>query len=164
MKGKPAWNRGLKTPEHVKSKMSSSISKAMTGKKLSMEARKSISLARIRYLENHPDKVPYRLYHSSHESYPEKLVKTELEKRKIMGWKYRYQFSIYEYDFAFIKQKIDIEIDGGTHLSDKVRKIDERRDEYSRLRGWKVLRIPASEVLKDVGGAVDKIVEFVAQW
>jgi very-short-patch-repair endonuclease len=43
-----------------------------------------------------------------------------------------YRNSIYEYDFAWLKEKIDVEIDGGTHKTEKVKKIDSRKDEFSR--------------------------------
>jgi very-short-patch-repair endonuclease len=33
-----------------------------------------------------------------------------------------YRNSIYKYDFAWLKEKIDVEIDGGTHKTEKVKK------------------------------------------
>ena len=42
--------------------------------------------------------------------------------------------------------KIDVEIDGGTHLSEKVKKIDCKRDKFSESQNWLVLRFTAKEV------------------
>ena len=133
------------------------IKKSMTGKKLSDETKKKISYSRIKYLKEHPDKVPYRLNHSSKMSYPEKIFYNALVSSKLSGWEYNYQNSIYSYDFAFVKEKIDIEIDGGTHLTDKVKQIDKRRDEFSRQQGWNVVRFTAKEVKEDVIKCIEKV-------
>ena len=75
----------------------------------------------------------------------------------ITGWVSRYRHSIYEYDFAWIKEKIDVEIDGSTHKTEKVKKIDSRRDEFSRQNGWLVVRFEAERVKKDVIGCLNEL-------
>ena len=119
-------------------------------KTLSPETRDKISKSRIKYLMNNPDKVPYLINHSSKKSYPEQLFENALISSEITGWEYAFRNGIYEYDFAFPEKKIDVEIDGGTHLSEKVKKIDERRDIFSKSQGWTVLRFTADEVKKDI--------------
>jgi very-short-patch-repair endonuclease len=116
----------------------------------SEEDKKRISQTRIKYLIEHPDKVPYKLNHSSEMSYPEKIFKNALESMNITGWTYNYQNSIYSYDFAFPNLKIDVEIDGNTHTLEKVKKIDERRDLFSKENGWTVIRFTAKEVKENV--------------
>ena len=133
------------------------LKKYQTGKKMSDEVKKKISDSRIKYLKENPDKVPYKLNHSSKMSYPEKIFYNALVSSKLSGWEYNYQNSIYSYDFAFVKEKIDIEIDGGTHLTDKVKQIDKRRDEFSRQQGWNVLRFTAKEVKDDVIKCIEKV-------
>ena len=91
----------------------------------------------------------------------EKLFQTALGSSKIDGWIFEYQNGIYQYDFAFPKIKLDIEIDGGTHLTDKVKKIDERRDIWSKSQGWTVLRFTAKEVKTDIIKCIDKVKEFL---
>ena len=133
------------------------LKKYQTGKKMSDEVKKKISDSRIKYLKENPDKVPYKLNHSSKMSYPEKIFYNALVSSKLSGWEYNYQNSIYSYDFAFVKEKIDIEIDGGTHLTEKVKQIDKRRDEFSRQQGWNVLRFTAKEVKDDVIKCIEKV-------
>jgi very-short-patch-repair endonuclease len=117
--------------------------------------KKRISEYRIKYLTEHPDKVPYKLNHSSKMSYPEKIFKNALEYNNISGWIYNYQNGIYSYDFAFPNLKIDIEIDGNTHTQDKVKKIDERRDIFSKENGWIVIRFTAKEIKENVSQCID---------
>ena len=133
------------------------LKKYQTGKKMSDEVKKKISDSRIKYLKENPDKVPYKLNHSSKMSYPEKIFYNALVSSKLSGWEYNYQNSIYSYDFAFVKEKIDIEIDGGTHLTDKVKQIDKRRDEFSRQQGWNVVRFTSKEVKEDVIKCIEKV-------
>lgn len=118
--------------------------------KHSEATKRKISKSRTKYLMENPDKVPYRLNHSSKVSYPEKIFMNALESSNITGWIYNYQNSLYSYDFAFLDKKIDVEIDGGTHLTEKVKKIDKRRDKFSRSDGWVVLRFTAQQVKDDV--------------
>lgn len=118
--------------------------------KHSEETKIKISKARIKYLTNNPDKVPYLINHSSKKSYPEQIFENALISANITGWQYAYQNGIYEYDFAWPEQKIDVEIDGATHLSEKVKKIDARRDLFSKQNGWIVLRFTANKVKTDV--------------
>lgn len=118
--------------------------------KHSEETKKKLSEIRIKYLTEHPDKVPYIINHSSKKSWPEEVFEKALTSEKIVGWEYKYRNGIYEYDFAFPNIKLDVEIDGGTHKTEKVKKIDERRDNFSRANGWTVVRFEAEEVKKDV--------------
>ena len=126
-------------------------------KKHSEETKKKISEQRIKYLTEHPDKVPYIINHSSKKSWPEEVFENALKSSNITGWEYKYRNGIYEYDFAFPKHKIDVEIDGGTHKTEKVKKIDERRDIFSKENGWKVLRFDAERVKKDVLSCLNKL-------
>jgi len=73
-----------------------------------------------------------------------------------------YQHSIYSYDFAFIDLKIDVEIDGGTHTSEKVKVIDKRRDIFSQSHGWEVIRFTAKEVKENVTLCIQKIEQCIS--
>ena len=123
--------------------------------------KQKISQARIKYLNENPDKVPYLINHSSKKSYPEQIFEKALISANITGWKYAYQNGIYEYDFAWPEQKIDVEIDGSTHLSEKVKKIDERRDAFSISKGWTVLRFSADRVKSDVISCINELLQYL---
>ena len=127
-----AWNKGLTKDTDDRIKYQSKKIKeyyqnkpgTFKGKKHSEETKRKISESRIQYLVENPEKVPYLINHSSKKSYPEQIFEDALIFSNIGGWEYNYQNSIYSYDFAFIDLKIDVEIDGETHKSEKVQKID----------------------------------------
>jgi very-short-patch-repair endonuclease len=152
------WNKGLtkennngvrKISEGLKGK-----SAGFSGKKHKKISIDKISQSRIKFLEENPEKVPYLLNHSSKKSYPEKLFEKELVIQKIEGWIYGYQNGIYQYDFAWPKLKIDVEIDGGTHNLEKVKKIDKKRDKFSENKGWKVIRFKAYDVKNNLNNCI----------
>ncbi len=53
--------------------------------------------------------------------------------------------------------KIVLEIDGKQHLSKRAKLYDQRRDAYLSQKGYKILRIRAREVFKDVHKVLIKI-------
>lgn len=131
------------------------------GKILSKETRDKISQSRTSYLIKNPDKIPYKLNHSKEMSWPEREFGRILEINDINGWIYNYSFSIYSLDFAFPEWKLDVEIDGATHLQEKVIIKDQKRDEFVRSQGWKVLRIPASDIKYNPYECVQLLLKFL---
>lgn len=131
-------------------------------KPLSEEHKRKISKKQTEYLKNNPDQVPYRRSHySKGPSYPEKVFAESLKNAGITGWATEYQNSIYSYDFAFVDKKIDVEIDGPTHTSEKVKKIDKKRDDWSKQQGWTVIRFSAKEVMKDPISCINYLKSFL---
>ena len=110
------------------------------GKHLSEETKKKISESQKRFYEEHPDRIPYKLYHSSEISYPEQYFKDIFEQENI-PLKYHLQVGLYELDFYNEEYKVYIEIDGDTHKQKKVQEIDKRKDEYLQSLGWKGMRV-----------------------
>ena len=138
------------------------IRKKAIGKTHSKKTRKLLSINKIKFLKENPDKVPYLLNHSSKgDSFPEKLFEKGLMESNILGWTKKYRFGIYEFDFAFIDLKIDIEVDGETHNSKKVQTIDKKRDKNSIENGWIVLRFKASEVRNNLKDCIVKVLEVI---
>lgn len=132
------------------------------GRHWSQEMKDHFSKKRIEWLQKNPDKVPYVVNHSSKMSYPEKILYDALELNVDTSlWVYRYRVGIYEYDFAFPSLKIDVEVDGQTHITEKVRKIDIRRDSFAIENGWTVLRFTANDVKTNVDLCVEKIQQAV---
>lgn len=137
-------------PEYEEKRRSRSDKLSNVGKnrKLSDETKKKISESRKKYLLENPDMVPYKLNHSSKESYPEKYFSELFLKENIKVERY-YYVSIYELDFCVIDKKIDIEIDGEQHfVDDGIRKSDENRNKYLQNLGWTIIRIRWSDYQK----------------
>lgn len=120
---------------------SSRIKNLLIPHKHSEESKRKISKARIKYLMENPDKVPYLLNHSSKESYPERYFTILFKKEKIEVEKF-FRIGLYELDFCILDKKIDIEIDGYQHYSDpKIIESDIKRNEYLEKDGWDIIRI-----------------------
>jgi len=121
------------------------------------EAKRKISVIRTAYLKLHPEKVPYRLNHSSKRSIPELIFEKALKEYGLTNFEPEKPMSIYQFDFAFPEERIDVEIDGKLHLTDNVKRIDERRDKWTESIGWRVIRFTASEVCKDVNVCLSEL-------
>ena len=93
-------------------------------------------------------------------SLPESLLWRELRKRPA-GFKYRRQHpaGLYVLDFYCAAVRLAIEVDGAAHDGSDAAKRDERRSEFLRSQHVATLRVPASVVLHDIGGAVGRIVQ-----
>ncbi len=80
----------------------------------------------------------------------------ELNKR---GFKFRRQhpIGVYIADFAHVKGKLVIEIDGATHWTAERSAHDRRRDEFLRENGWDVMRFADTAVYKDVAALVEDV-------
>jgi very-short-patch-repair endonuclease len=77
------------------------------------------------------------------------------------GYQFRKQHPIgsYALDFACIRARLAIEVDGESHERGIRPERDEVRDAWVLRQGFQTLRIPATEVLKNVEGVVTAIVE-----
>jgi len=137
------------------------IRNKLKGKKLPEETKRKISKSRTKFLLENPEMIPYKLNHSSEMSFPEKTFKKYLEKYKIEGWVYNYSFSIYSLDFAFPEWKLDVEIDGKTHLNEKVKLKDKRRDDFLNKKGWSVIRFTTKEVRENIYNCINKVLKII---
>lgn len=146
------FNYSKTLKEYYKTHIPSSLNRHHTKK-----TKQLLSKIRTDYITNHPDKVPYLLNHSSKRSYPELLFEKALKNANISGWISAYRNGIYEYDFAFPELKLDIEIDGSTHKTQKVINIDKRRDKWSKEEGWTVIRFEAQDVKKNVDECIERL-------
>ena len=74
------------------------------------------------------------------------------------------EYPIFPYfiDFAFVNEKIAVEIDGSQHLEEDRKKRDEEKDKLLISNGWKVLRIAAIEVIRDGTKVLSAILELLA--
>lgn len=113
---------------------------------LSDETKQKIRLKRIQYMKDNPDKTAWR---TSNLSYPEKLF---LDKLEMLNWGEKYsiirEYCIFPYfiDFAFVNEKVAVEIDGSQHLLVDRKESDDKKDKLLLQNGWSVIRISEKEV------------------
>lgn len=117
------------------------ISKIWKGKHFSDEHKKKISEGRKKILNDHPEMVPFKLNHSSKQSYPERYFQIIFHKENI-DLKYHLQVKRYELDFYNKEKKRYIEIDGEQHFVTKYMvNHDIERNEFLKNLGWSGMRI-----------------------
>jgi len=73
-----------------------------------------------------------------------------------LGFHFRRQVPVgaYVVDFACLRRRLVIELDGGQHLESRE---DEKRDEWLKERGYRTLRFWNYEVLANVEGVLETI-------
>ncbi|NNM77121.1 DUF559 domain-containing protein [Sphingomonas sp. ID1715] len=72
-------------------------------------------------------------------------------------WRKQHPAGDYDLDFYCDRAKLCVEVDGEAHERGEQPRKDARRDEWLRARGIHTLRIPAFEVLSNLGGVVTLI-------
>lgn len=126
------------------------------------ETKEKIRVKRIEYMKANPEKTAWR---SSTISYPEKLF---LDKLKSTGADLKYsiirEYSIFPYfiDFAFMNEKIAVEIDGSQHLKEENALRDIKKDELLKSLDWSVIRITEKEIKKNIEyvfASIEKIIK-----
>ena len=87
----------------------------------------------------------------------------EVKNNQIEGYKFRRQhpFTIYIADFYCHALKLVIEIDGGFHLEEEQRLIDEKRTNDIEFQGLKVMRFINEEILLKLPEVIEKIKMFI---
>jgi very-short-patch-repair endonuclease len=134
--------------EDKRKNISIKISNSNKNRVLSDDTKNKISVSRKKYLQENPDQVPYKLNHSSKESYPEKYFTEIFDTEEIEVIKY-YHIGLYELDFCILDKKINIEIDGSQHYYDyKIVESDKRRNKFLEDKGWDIIRINWAEYQK----------------
>ena len=93
---------------------------------------------------------------------PERLLWNAIKKSRDLGLVFRrqYPFDKYIFDFYCAKAKLDIEIDGQYHSFKEQIEKDKMRDDFLISKGFKVLRIPASEILKNPPEVAENIRQY----
>jgi len=85
-----------------------------------------------------------------------------IRSRQIEGVKFRREFPIppYTVDFCSVERKLIIEVDGQGHFSEEGERHDQVRDDYLQRLGYRILRVPGYEVIRDGSKVIDQIREF----
>jgi very-short-patch-repair endonuclease/phage FluMu protein Com len=127
-KGSNHWILSKKTgiPYIISKESREKMSKASSGRLHTEETKRKISEKRKQYLKNNPDKVPYKLNHSSKISYPEEYFLECFKKYKNVSFQHR--VNTYSLDFANVEEKLYLEVDGEQHyLDNRILKHDIKR-------------------------------------
>ncbi len=91
----------------------------------------------------------------------EKLLWEVLKDRKVDGHKFRRQhpFGKYVLDFYCAMEKLCVELDGGGHARQTKTEHDEERSKALEKEGLRVLRFWNNDVLDNIEGVIDAIIE-----
>jgi very-short-patch-repair endonuclease len=89
----------------------------------------------------------------------EKRLWEKIKGRKIKGFRFNRQkpLGAFIVDFYCRKAKLVIEVDGGIHLKEEIRREDQNKDEYFESIGLRVLRFTNEEVLTQIEYVLEKI-------
>lgn len=126
------------------------------------ETKEKLRTSRLKFMKEHPEQTAWRLKNMS---YPEKLFKDALEAN---GFDKKYlierEHSVFPYfiDFAFINEKLAVEIDGSQHLLNERKIKDFNKDKLLNDNGWSVYRVTANQVkysISDVLCEISNILE-----
>ena len=79
-----------------------------------------------------------------------------------IGFRRQHPIGPYSADFYCSAAKLVIEIDGMIHDFADQAEHDERRDAYMRELGLQIIRIPASDVMRDADAVAQGLVEMCA--
>lgn len=82
-----------------------------------------------------------------------------LSGKKLEGYKFRRQHIIDEFivDFVCLKENLIVEIDGGYHEKPEIQEADKLRTEILEQLGYRVIRFTNEEVLGNIDGVLDSI-------
>ncbi|MBJ6610266.1 MAG: endonuclease domain-containing protein [Candidatus Thiothrix moscowensis] len=82
---------------------------------------------------------------------------------KQMGVKFRRQHGIDHYivDFYCSEQRLVIEVDGDSHLTDDAREYDRIRDAHLQSLGLRILRFTNEQVIRDLEGVCGAIQQAI---
>ena len=89
----------------------------------------------------------------------ERVLWRHLRTRNLMNLKFKRQVPIGDYivDFLCYEKNLIIEVDGGQHAEQQV--YDQKRKKWLESQGFKVIRFWNHDVLKNLDGVAEKILE-----
>lgn len=142
------WNKGLtketdsRVAKYVNTRHERGYISPFKGKHLSEEHKCKTSMSMKKFYKEYPELTPYKLHHSSKESYPERYFTKLFNKENIVGYIKEYIVNGYFLDFAFVELKIDFEVDGSQHYVDpRIVEHDKVRTKVLNDLGWTIIRL-----------------------
>ena len=102
---------------------------------------------------------PYRKALRNHGTSAEATLWKSLQKRQLDGRKFRRQHSVGNFivDFFCYEENLAIELDGSIHNDPLVAKNDERKTEYLKSNGIKVIRFENRAVFENLDAVLELI-------
>lgn len=93
----------------------------------------------------------------------EVILWTRLQRGRLNGFHFRKQHPVGPFitDFACVKSRVIIEIDGETHWREDERRRDARRTAFLEREGWAILRVWNSDVYENEAGVVETVLAWV---
>lgn len=90
------------------------------------------------------------------------ILWSQLRRRALQGHHFRKQHPVGPYitDFACVKQKLVIEVDGETHATFAERSHDNRRTKYLESEGWHVHRVWNTDIYENLEGVLEGILNL----
>ncbi len=133
---------------------SGKIAKKKYPLKHSEETKDKIRKKRLDFMKRNPEKTSWR---QKNISYPESIFITKMNN---IGWDKKYsivrEFSVFPFfiDFAFMNERVAVEIDGSQHLLEDRKKKDEMKDNLLTSKGWTIIRITEHEIKKNIDAVI----------
>ena len=83
-----------------------------------------------------------------------------LRSKQLGGYRFRRQHPVGKHiaDFACVREKLIIEVDGANHGDAHEIAYDKRRTEFLKTAGWRIARYGNEEIYKNIDDVLDDIV------
>lgn len=119
-------------------------------------------MLKMRTVHNLENRISYRRKLRKNSTPQEIILWSRLRKNQL-GFRFRRQHSIGKYivDFYCSEKNLIIEVDGGQHDEESARKYDEKRSEYLKRLGFRVLRFWDRDINLNLEGSVGEIINFL---
>jgi len=93
----------------------------------------------------------------------EVILWSKLQRRQLLGYKFRRQFSVgpYVIDFYCPTLNLAVELDGDNHFRDGAKRYDKRRQEYIESVGIAVVRFLNTDVYDNLDGVLEVFVREI---
>jgi len=90
---------------------------------------------------------------------PEQILWYWLRNNNLKGCKFRRQYGVGNFvlDFYCPKLRLGIELDGDSHFTDQAKTYDEKREQFIKLQGIKIIRFKNTDVSQNIEAVVEEI-------
>ena len=119
-------------------------------------------MLKMRTIHNLENGIAYRRKLRK-DSTPQEIILWSRLRRNQLGYKFRRQHSIGKYivDFYCSEKNLIIEVDGGQHDEESVRKYDKERSKYLEKLGFRVLRFWDRDINLNLEGVIGEIIKYL---